>query len=99
MKDRPVDLDQRRGLKAQKATDLRRLLAEVQENERLLRLRQDELQAHLIASPATTWTEAAEKVRYLLGLYVATLTPQDTRTRDLVAAVLDDLERLGDKSA
>jgi len=91
MTDKTIDLDGRRGMEAQKATDLRRLLAEVEANERSLRLRQDELEAHL---PATSWEEAAEKARYVLGLYAATLTAEDTRRRTLVAAVLEDLERL-----
>src|SRR5882757_2533264 len=47
MTDKTIDLDRRRGMEAQKATDLRRLLAEVEVNERSLRLRQDELEAHL----------------------------------------------------
>jgi hypothetical protein len=37
MTDKTVDLDQHRGMAAQKATDLRRLLAEVAANERALR--------------------------------------------------------------
>ena len=41
------------------------------------------------------WPEAAEKARYLLGLLAAGLPPEDTRRRKLVAAVLDDFERLG----
>ena len=49
---------------AQNATDLRRLLAEVKVNETGLRLRQEELESHLIAAPATNWHEAAEKARY-----------------------------------
>jgi hypothetical protein len=32
--DKTIDLDHRRGMEAQKATDLRRLLAEVEANER-----------------------------------------------------------------
>lgn len=96
MTDKPVDLDERRGMKAQKDTDLRRLMAEVEENERVLRQRQDALQAHLTAAPAANWAEAADKVRYVLGLYAATLTPQDTRARALVEAVLKDLERLAE---
>ena len=40
-----VELDERRGMAAQKATDLRRLLADVEANERALRVRQDELEA------------------------------------------------------
>jgi hypothetical protein len=34
MTDKPVELDQHRGMAAQKATELRRLLAEVAVNER-----------------------------------------------------------------
>jgi hypothetical protein len=36
MTEKTVDLDQRRGMTAQKATDLRRLLADVEANEKLL---------------------------------------------------------------
>ena len=83
-------------MEAQKATDLRRLLAEVEANERSLRLRQDELEAHLAGAPAASWREeAAEKARYVQGLYAATLTAEDTRRRTLVReAVLEDLGRL-----
>ena len=98
MTDKTIDLDGRRGMEAQKATDLRRLLTEVEANERSLRLRQDELEAHLADAPAASWEEAAEKVRYVLGLYAATLATEDTRGRSLIAAVLADLERLADKS-
>jgi hypothetical protein len=94
MTDKTIDLDGRRGMEAQKATDLRRLLAEVEANERTLRLRQAELEAHLADAPAATWEAAAEKVRYVLGLYAATLTAEDTRRRTLIEAVLEDLERL-----
>lgn len=94
MTDKPIDLDQHRGLAAQKATGSRRLLAEVEANERLLRLRRDELESHLIAAPAANWQEAAEKARYVLGLYSATLGQGDTQRRSLVSAVLADFERL-----
>ena len=94
MTDKPVDLDKHRGMAAQKATDLRRLLSEVDANAKKLRLRQSELEAQLIMAPAMTWPEAAEKARYLLGLFVATLPPEDTRRRKLAAAVLEDFERL-----
>jgi hypothetical protein len=43
MTDKTIDLDHHRGMAAQKATDLRRLLADVEANERALRARQDEL--------------------------------------------------------
>jgi hypothetical protein len=83
---------------AQKATDLRRLLADVEANERALRIRQDELESHLVAAPAATWQEAAEKTRYLLNLFAATLTSQDPRRQKLIAAVLADFKRLSGES-
>ena len=94
MTDKTIDLDQHRGMAAQKATGLRRLMAEVEANERVLRLRQAELETHLIAAPAANWQEAAEKARYLLNLFANTLTAQDPRRQKLIAAVLDDFERL-----
>ena len=55
MTDKTIDLDQHRGMAAQKATDLRRLLANVEADQSALRLRQDELEAHLLAAPAANW--------------------------------------------
>jgi len=98
MTDETVDLDQHRGMAAQKATDLRRLLADVEANEKTLRLRQDELESHLLAAPAANWEEAAEKARYLLNLFAATLTAQDPRRQTLIAAVLADFDRLARES-
>src|SRR6202049_151088 len=94
MTDRTIDLDQHRGMAAQKATGLRRLLSEVEANERTLRLRQAEFESHLVAAPAASWEEAADKARYLLNLFANTLTAQDPRRQKLIAAVLDDFERL-----
>ncbi len=94
MTDKAIELDEHRGMAAQKATDLRRLLADVEANEAALRLRQDELESHLIAAPAANWEEAAEKARYLLNLFAATLSAQDPRRQTLIAAVLADFQRL-----
>jgi hypothetical protein len=94
MTEKTIDLDQHRGMAAQKATDLRRLLSDVAANEKALRLRQEELENHLIDAAATNWSEAAEKARYLLNLYAATLTSGDRRRQALIAAVLADLDRL-----
>jgi hypothetical protein len=98
MSDKPVDLDSHRGMAAQKATDLRRLLAEVEANATELRRRQDELEAQLAAAPAESWVEAADKARYLLSLFAASLSIEDTRRRTLVAAVLGDFDRLAARS-
>jgi len=48
-------------------------LADVEANEKELRLRQVELESHLLAAPAANWHEAADKARYLLNLFAATL--------------------------
>ncbi len=94
MTEKTIDLDQHRGMAAQKATDIRRLLSEVEANQEALRLRQDELEAHLLAAPASNWQEAAEKARYLLSLFAATPAAQDPRRQKLIAGLLDDFARL-----
>jgi hypothetical protein len=96
--DKPVNLDRHRGMAAQKATTLRRLLADVEANEEALRLRQDELESHLLAAPAANWQEAAEKARYLLNLFSATIAAQDPRRQKLIAAVIADFKRLSGDS-
>jgi hypothetical protein len=97
MTDKTIDLDRHRGMAAQKATDLRRLLANVEADQRALRLRQEELETHLLAAPAADWREAAEKARYLLNLFAATMASQDPRQQKLIAAVLADFARLSDE--
>ena len=94
MNDNPVDLDKHRGMAAQKATDIRRVLADVEANARLLRDRQGVVEIQLLAVPAASWAEAAAKARYVLNLYAAGLPPDDTHHRDLVAAVITDFARL-----
>ena len=98
MTDKTIELDQHRGMAAQKATELRRLLADVEDNEKELRLRQNELESHLVAAPATNWQEAADKASYLLNLFSTTLAAQDPRRQKLIAAVLADFKRLSDES-
>ena len=75
MNDNPVDLDKHRGMAAQKATDIRRVLANVEANAKLLRDRQGVVEIQLLAVPATSWPEAAAKARYVLNLYAAELPP------------------------
>jgi hypothetical protein len=96
--DPPVDLDKHRGMAAQKATDIRRVVADVEANAKTLRDRQNAVEIQLLAAPATSWPEAAAKARYVLNLYAASLAPADTHHRDLVAAVLADFARLSDES-
>ena len=98
MGDEPLDLDKHRGMAAQKATDIRRALVEIENNARQLRERQEALENQLLAVQATSWPEAAAKAKYILNLYAAELPPGDTHHRDLVAAVLADFARLADRN-
>ena len=94
MNETPIELDKHRGMAAQKATDIRRVLAEVEVNAKLLRDKQGVLEIQILAAPAASWPEAVAKARYVLNLYSASLPPNDTHHRDLVAAVLAYLTRL-----
>ena len=98
MSKEPLDLDKHRGMAAQKATDIRRILADVENNAKALRDRQGIFENQLLSVPAVSWPEAAAKARYVLNLYAAGLAPADTHHRDLVAAVLADFARLSDES-
>lgn len=94
MTEKTIDLDKHRGMEAQKATELRRLLTEVREERDALQTRQDALETQLIAAPAATWEDAAEKARYLLNLFASSAAAQDPRRQKLISSVLDDFTRL-----
>ena len=94
MADKPVELDERRGMAAQRSTEIRRRLHEVQADQAALRRRQEEFERHAAAAPSTTWPEAAAKARYLIQLFRETPEARDPRRRELIEKVLDDLSRL-----
>jgi hypothetical protein len=95
----PIMLDDHRGMAAQQATEIRRRLAEVEADQAALRLRRTELEKFLLAAPASTWPEAAEKARYLIGLFAETAMARDPRRQNLIAGVLDDFARLSGEPA
>ena len=64
-----------RGMAAQKATDHRRALAEVESNARNLRERQAHFESQLLSVPAASWPDAAAKARYALS--AAGLSPEE----------------------
>jgi hypothetical protein len=98
MTDKPLDLDKHRGMAAQKATDIRRILADVENNAKDLRDRQGIMENQLLSVPAASWPEAAAKARYVLNLYAAGLAPADSHHRDLVAAIVADFARLSNEN-
>jgi hypothetical protein len=91
----PVELDEHRGMAAQKATlDRREHLHKFQADQAALRLRQEELENFLLAKPADTWPEAAAKAQYLIRLFADTPEALDPRRKKLIASTLEDLEHL-----
>jgi hypothetical protein len=97
--DRPVELDEHRGMAAQRSTEVRRRRHEVQADQAALRRQHEEFERHAVAARSTTWPEAAAKARYLIELFAGTPEARDPRRRELIAQVLDDLARLSKRSA
>src|SRR5207245_6764193 len=95
MTERPVELDEQRGMAAQRSTEIRRRLHEVQADQAVLRRRQEEFERHAVAAPSTTWPEAAAKAGYLIQLFAATPEARDPRRQELIARVLDSSQSDG----
>jgi hypothetical protein len=96
--DKPVQLDEHRGMAAQKSTVVRRRNHEVEADQAALRSRQEEFERHAVAAPSTTWLEAAEKAQYLIQLFAATPEGHDPRRQELIARVLDDFAILSNQA-
>jgi hypothetical protein len=90
----PVLLDEHRGMTAQKQTDARRQLIDVEADQETLRRNQNALETVLFAAPAETWQQAAEKARYLLSLFAAAAEAQDPRHKQMIEAVTEDFRKL-----
>jgi hypothetical protein len=90
----PVELDEHRGMAAQKSTEIRRRSHEVQADQAALRDRQEEFERQAIARPSTNWAEAAARARYLIQLFASTPEGRDPRRQELILQVLEDLTRL-----
>jgi hypothetical protein len=99
MLDKPIALDEHRGMAAQKATEIRRRLAEVEADQTTMRQRRAELERFLVAAPSQTWREVAEKARYLITLLAGASAGRDPRRQKLIDSVLEDFRRLADESA
>ena len=94
----PITLDSRRGMAAQKATEIRREeLKRFQVDQRALQRRQDELEALLVAAPAETWTAVAAKAIYLIQLQASSSDSSDPRRKQLIEETLCDLQRLSER--
>lgn len=88
-----TDLDDRRGMAAQKATELRRLRIEVETDQAALRAPPGAREVppgragHLLVG-------GGGKARYLIDLFATTPEAQDPRRQRLIQALYDDFDRL-----
>jgi hypothetical protein len=97
--DEPLDLDKHRGMAAKKTTDIRRVLADVENNARDLRDRQGGARKPTsVGSGCFPAGGGRQGTLHLLNFYATGLAPTDTRHRDLVAAVFADFARLSKES-
>ena len=94
-----IDLDDHRGMMAQRATDIRRQRSDYEAVQAALREQQEQLENLLLAAPAATWVEAAEKATYLLTLLSSSIEARDPRRQQLINSVLDDFRRLSGELA
>ena len=88
-----MQLDEHHGLAAQKATEIRRLLVGVEADRCALNTPRGIRNSNSLGT-ALTWSEAAEKARYLIRPLTATPTARDPRRKKRIASPLDDLRRL-----
>lgn len=94
MNDNPIDLDKHRGMHAQKETEIRRRLSEVQAHQAALKIRQKEFEEFIESTPATSQQEAVTKAKYLIQLFATTQEGTDPRRARLIERSLEELDRL-----
>ena len=96
MTDKLAELDEHRGMAAQRSTETRRRIREVQADQPVLRHRQQEFERYAVTARSTSWPDVAEKARYLIQLLAVTPVARDPRRQALIASVLEDLARLSE---
>ena len=96
MTDKLAELDEHRGMAAQRSTETRRRICEVQADQPVLRHRQQEFERYAVTAPSANWPDVAEKARYLIQLLAVTPEARDPRRQALIASVLEDLARLSE---
>ncbi|MDY0872180.1 hypothetical protein [Dongia rigui] len=89
-----VDLDGHRSGTEQQATDQRRQLEAVRQDQGRLEERQATFDAFMSAGPARNWPEAAARAQYVIQLLMDSYGVRDPRQRELVARVFSDFATL-----
>lgn len=94
MNEIPIDLDKHRGMAAQKETDIRRRILEVQSDRAALKIRQRDFEDLLESVPAQSQREAVIKAKYIIHLYAGTQESPDPRLAPVIARSFEELDRL-----
>ncbi len=95
MTNDPIDLDGRRSVAGQRASEMRRRPANSQPPLTLPQQPHIEsLEDQMLAEPARTWAEVLKKWRFLLNRYATTPEAGDERIQKLIKRALGDMERL-----
>ncbi|WP_424928870.1 hypothetical protein [Amaricoccus tamworthensis] len=95
MTNDPIDLDGRRSVAGQRASEMRRRPANSQPPLTLPHQPHIEsLEDQMLAEPARTWAEVLKKWRFLLNRYATTPEAGDERIQKLIKRALGDMERL-----
>jgi hypothetical protein len=95
MTDDPIDLDCRRSVAGQRASQMRRRPANSRPPLAIRSpLQLANLDDQMLAEPARTWVEVMKKWRFLLDLYAATPEAKDRRIEKLIQRAIGDMDRL-----
>ena len=95
MTDLPIDLDGRRTTEGKLEIQMRRRAANTHSMPESIGDTVDaELDSAMLAGPARTWIEAADKTRFLLERFSATPEARNARIQKLIGRAMCDLARL-----
>lgn len=98
MTDEPVDLDRHRSSAGKLASEMRRhAIKDSEADQEAFRLRNQELEAQLLAEAARTWPDLAMKAQYLIRRYAETQEAEDARHHKLIDRALADIASLLDE--
>lgn len=98
MTDDPIDLDGRRSVAGQRASEMRRRPANSQPPLTLPpQPRIESLEDQVLAEPARTWAEVMKKWQFLLDRCATTPEARDERIQKLIKHALGDMERLRER--
>jgi hypothetical protein len=94
MSKRVVDLNIHRGSATLDTSEILRELCAIDDEQRVLKARQEALETQLSASPSQTLAQANDRARYLIGLFSQTTAARDPRRKKLIANTLEDIKTL-----